>query len=229
MRDGPLAGRRVALVVAHPDDEVMFFWPTLLKFQSAGMKISILCLSTGNADGLGDIRKGEMERSCARIGVLGDALSVLDVAELRDGFHEWPQHVVSDHVLKFVRRQEADLVLTFDDYGVSGHPNHISTSLGVRCAYDAAMASTGAAPFQVLMLRSVGLLMKYIGAMNLLLGGGIASYTCVNPIVCLQALAVHWSQLVWYRVLFALFSRYAFLNTYVQYGIRSGGADKKNE
>lgn len=73
-------------VVAHPDDEAwwgamffrtplflaqksahknrgvpkaMFFWPTLSQLRAAGVTISVLCLSTGNFDGLGDIRKRE--------------------------------------------------------------------------------------------------------------------------------------------------------------------------
>eukprot|EP00971_Amphidinium_carterae_P299566 5951846-Amphidinium_carterae.1 len=45
--------KRVALVVAHPDDEAVFFWPMLREFCGADIPVSVLCLSTGNADGLG--------------------------------------------------------------------------------------------------------------------------------------------------------------------------------
>ena len=40
-------------------EKAMFFWPTLSQLRAAGVTISVLCLSTGNFDGLGDIRKRE--------------------------------------------------------------------------------------------------------------------------------------------------------------------------
>ena len=38
---------RVLLVTAHPDDEAMFFAPTLQGLKKNGCFISLLCLSTG--------------------------------------------------------------------------------------------------------------------------------------------------------------------------------------
>lgn len=46
-------------VIAHPDDEAMFFVPTILALkrnQTNQSKMSLLCLSSGNAVGLGEIR-----------------------------------------------------------------------------------------------------------------------------------------------------------------------------
>jgi len=227
---GLLEGRldRVALVVAHPDDEAMFFWPTLLQLRRAGVPLCVLCLSTGNADGLGEVRKLEMQRSCARLGISEDNLVVVDVEELQDGFHSWPEEVVSAQVLDFVRARPTRLVLTFDVRGVSGHPNHISTSIGVRrAAARAAVGGGGEACccFKVLMLETVPLPQKYLGLVSLWSAPcadtaevTVAASASVGtgPLACLPALAVHWSQFVWYRVLFTTFSRYAYLNTYVQ-------------
>uniref|UniRef100_A0A7S0AKN3 N-acetylglucosaminylphosphatidylinositol deacetylase n=1 Tax=Pyrodinium bahamense TaxID=73915 RepID=A0A7S0AKN3_9DINO len=219
------AGRGVALVIAHPDDEAMFFWPALLELRRAGVPLSILCLSTGNADGLGAVRTAEMERSCARLQVTGKNLRILDVEELQDGFRAWPEDVVARHVQKFVEDCGASLILTFDDHGVSGHPNHVSTSLGVRRAHDTLCNAGGTASCKVLMLESVGLARKYIGPLSLWLDSapsandgrpGVVCSGC-GPATCLLALAVHWSQLVWYRVLFTLFSRYAYVNSFVQH------------
>jgi N-acetylglucosaminylphosphatidylinositol deacetylase len=61
----------ILLLTAHPDDECMFFAPTLLGIgnQAAASKtnsrpnIYSLCLSVGNADGLGDLRREELSRS----------------------------------------------------------------------------------------------------------------------------------------------------------------------
>jgi N-acetylglucosaminylphosphatidylinositol deacetylase len=45
----------VLIVIAHPDDEVMFFLP-LISQLSGVFKIHLLCISNGNADGLGETR-----------------------------------------------------------------------------------------------------------------------------------------------------------------------------
>lgn len=216
-RSGALAKphKRVVLVIAHPDDEAMFFWPTLLQLHRDGVPMSVLCLSTGNADGLGERRSEEMRRSCAQLGIAGEDLSVVDSEKLPDGFHLWPEDVVAAHVATFVEARGGDLVLTFDSGGVSGHPNHVSTSSGVLRARKESLARGGFA--DVLMLETLGLQTKYLGPASLLLGveEGASACTCRNPLASISAMTVHWSQFVWYRALFAVFSRYAYVNTYL--------------
>ena len=69
---------RVLLLTAHPDDECMFFAPTLLGLLASATgtsrseitpEIFSLCLSVGNADGLGYIRRDELGRSLDVLGV----------------------------------------------------------------------------------------------------------------------------------------------------------------
>lgn len=68
-------GRRVCLLIAHPDDEAMFFSPTVLALTrpGAGNHVRILCLSTGDADGLGETRRRELVKSGAVLGVRDEA------------------------------------------------------------------------------------------------------------------------------------------------------------
>eukprot|EP01104_Vermistella_antarctica_P013269 TRINITY_DN3994_c0_g1_i2.p1 TRINITY_DN3994_c0_g1~~TRINITY_DN3994_c0_g1_i2.p1 ORF type:complete len:207 (-),score=0.87 TRINITY_DN3994_c0_g1_i2:28-648(-) len=57
------APMRVLYVTAHPDDEAMFFVPSITSMTSTdACEVHLLCLSTGNYDGLGDIRKAELMR-----------------------------------------------------------------------------------------------------------------------------------------------------------------------
>jgi N-acetylglucosaminylphosphatidylinositol deacetylase len=44
-----LQGKRIVLLIAHPDDEAMFFAPTLISLSRPGLgnHITILCLSSG--------------------------------------------------------------------------------------------------------------------------------------------------------------------------------------
>lgn len=77
--------QRVLLVTAHPDDECLFFAPTIFglangsQLNDASQDGSIgqnnenelfsLCLSVGDADGLGHIRKEEYEKSLDVMGI----------------------------------------------------------------------------------------------------------------------------------------------------------------
>jgi N-acetylglucosaminylphosphatidylinositol deacetylase len=49
-----LQNKRICLLIAHPDDEAMFFAPTVLALTrpETGNHVKILCLSTGTLDEL---------------------------------------------------------------------------------------------------------------------------------------------------------------------------------
>jgi len=66
-----LQNTTIHLLIAHPDDEAMFFAPTLLALTSPSLNntVSVLCLSTGNAENLGPIREKELAASCEILGV----------------------------------------------------------------------------------------------------------------------------------------------------------------
>jgi len=141
------------VVIAHPDDESMFFLPTITSLQKAGATVWILCLTTGNYDGLGDIRKTELSHLCRC--VLGVKLIHLDVAEIQDHPNNaWPLELVAKELERGIRialrssstptpkqqqqqqqqQQQYDnvILITFDTDGVSGHCNHRDTYLAVR-------------------------------------------------------------------------------------------------
>ncbi|PTU25538.1 hypothetical protein P175DRAFT_0427880 [Aspergillus ochraceoroseus IBT 24754] len=70
-----LYNKRICLLIAHPDDEAMFFAPTVLSLTKPelGNHLKILCLSTGDADGLGHIRKQELKTSAMRLGLRSES------------------------------------------------------------------------------------------------------------------------------------------------------------
>lgn len=43
------AGKTALILTAHPDDEVMFFTPTILGLITGGWEVSALCLSNGGS------------------------------------------------------------------------------------------------------------------------------------------------------------------------------------
>lgn len=60
---------KVLLLTAHPDDECMFFAPTLISLVKANEDVYSLCLSTGDADGLGEVRTSELRSSLDVLGI----------------------------------------------------------------------------------------------------------------------------------------------------------------
>ena len=66
------------MVTAHPDDEVMFFSPTILTLVGFGVEVSAICLSLGNADGLGDVRRQELVASYSALGVPSTNVDIVD-------------------------------------------------------------------------------------------------------------------------------------------------------
>lgn len=61
---------------------------------------------------------------------------VIHDSNMQDGpVYKWNASVVASHVSKFLLSIAAHVVVTFDEYGVSGHPNHSATFYGVRYWY----------------------------------------------------------------------------------------------
>jgi len=204
--------RKTLLVIAHPDDEAMFFAPTLLALGDVH-DLYILCLSTGNFDGLGEIRRLELPRSAGKLGVAAERIRIVDHPELQDGMDaDWPRGVIAEAVTKAVKDFEIESVVSFDEYGVSGHPNHGACARGVAAWFAATDPEDG---YRAWALVSTGLARKFLGFVDILFSilGSDVLLVSPHPTRTWSALACHASQFVWYRRLFVLFSRYSFVNT----------------
>ncbi|RUS28283.1 hypothetical protein BC938DRAFT_482074 [Jimgerdemannia flammicorona] len=109
----PITNSRILLLTAHPDDECMFFGPTLLKLAEKEVRNEIwgLCLSTGNFDGIGHIRKYELIKSYQTLGVDPSHVTVLDHSELQDGMkNNWRPELVAEVVKDVVKNNSIDVV-----------------------------------------------------------------------------------------------------------------------
>jgi N-acetylglucosaminylphosphatidylinositol deacetylase len=131
-----LLSKRPLLVVAHPDDESLFFGPTLLRLtqkNAAGdqKELRVLVLSSGNNYGKGSKRVHELEEACARIKAKG-CVVVDNNHDLKDNPKLWwKKESVIKEVTKHMASWKSDAVITFDRGGVSGHINHRSVSQAI--------------------------------------------------------------------------------------------------
>ncbi|KAH9608419.1 hypothetical protein KSS87_021353 [Heliosperma pusillum] len=190
------------LVIAHPDDESMFFTPTINYLTSRGHDIHILCLSTGNADGMGNIRKDELYKACGTLKVPLTQVTILDHPELQDGFGKvWNHTLIAKLVGDSIKSQGIDTVITFDSFGVSGHCNHRDVNYGARkLLLDYPQNS-----IEAWELMSTNMLRKYSGPLDIWMSSYMAwhhsntkPFCLINehPIRSFCAMAQHKSQWV---------------------------------
>jgi len=236
---------RVLLVVSHPDDESMFFGPTLVnlcKTEKLRENVFLLCMSNGDyrpgqggsssgpgpsgpgARAIGVTRKKELYAACRVLGLPEENITVLSYTKLRDDPSvRWREEVVSEAVLQAVHAHEVDTVITFDRHGVSGHKNHASLYNAMAYLY-----IEGKLPqdTRVYTLRSVNLVRKYSSILDLpmsfLLAPNAYTASLRDWLTLHRAMASHKSQYVWFRKLYMAFSRYNFINTFDQMKIFPG-------
>jgi N-acetylglucosaminylphosphatidylinositol deacetylase len=182
-----LRNKRICLLIAHPDDEAMFFAPAVMALAKpeTGNHVKILCLSSGNADGLGETRKRELAKSGLILGLRrADDVFVVDKPEFPDSMTAtWDSANISSLLCSafapnLARSRNSDtapeaaidVLITFDAGGVSGHPNHISLYHGARAFVAALVAGKPGwqPPVDLYTLTTVPLARKYTAFLDVL-------------------------------------------------------------
>ncbi|KAL8966771.1 MAG: hypothetical protein Q9183_003217 [Haloplaca sp. 2 TL-2023] len=178
--------KSICLLIAHPDDEAMFFSPTLLALTAPhlGNHLKILCLSNGNADGLGQVRERELMASAETLGLRSrNDVLVLNSPDFVDGMNtRWDVEKVADILRQAFSQQEQrsgsaskdaptstiNVLLTFDRFGVSGHPNHISLYHGAKAWLNGMMKEKQGwrCPVDLYTLTSIPVSRKYISFLD---------------------------------------------------------------
>ena len=202
----------VLIVTAHPDDEIMFFGPTIVQLVKMGRAVDVLCLSRGQDDP--NLREKELRKSCVLLGVRRTS-----VGRFKDGPRaEWDVDDVARSIEKELERGDFKSVLTFDSRGVSGHINHVACSVGARQCKSLALPKC--ANVNLLELVSVSLPYKYLGVVyafgSMILGSSSsATFLQWDPLLVWRVMgSCYQSQWTWYRRLYALFASYVFINHY---------------
>ncbi|KAF1437185.1 N-acetylglucosaminyl-phosphatidylinositol de-N-acetylase, partial [Spheniscus demersus] len=175
----------------------------------------------GNYYNQGEIRKKELEQSCFLLGIPASDVTVLDHRDLPDNpAVEWDTQLLAAFVLKHIEANNINLVVTFDAGGVSGHANHISLYAALRYKYCCSeifilFLCLGC---RVLLLESVNLFRKYISVLDvpvscLLPRDALFILTEEETEQARRAMRCHRSQLLWFRHIYMLFSRYMMINS----------------
>ena len=141
---------RLLGVYAHPDDETFCMGGTLAKYAAAGAEIMVVSATQGEAGQihdahvatrrtLGQIRVQEMRQACRHLGV--QHVVCLDYGDGK--LSQLDPHPLLGNITEIIRTFRPDIVLTFGNDGVYGHPDHITigamtdTAFGLASDVDA--------------------------------------------------------------------------------------------
>ncbi|GMM38612.1 N-acetylglucosaminylphosphatidylinositol deacetylase [Saccharomycopsis crataegensis] len=133
-----LINSNIYYVIAHPDDEVMFFAPSIIELgkKKHNNTLGLICFSNGNADGLGEVRASELVESARIFGIdESNVHQIIDEENFMDSMNTtWESSKISKKLSKIITKDPnaAINLITFDEAGVSDHPNHKSLYYGCK-------------------------------------------------------------------------------------------------
>lgn len=191
---------RVLLVTAHPDDECMFFGPTLIALKRRNCRIFVLCMSRGKLNNLkwdkldlknkfnywftgdyekqGHIRKDELWSACKCFEIKPQDITLINCSQLPDDPNvEWKVELISTLILNQVEALDIDLLITFDKDGISQHKNHQALYYAT-----ASLCLSGLMPSscRILILETVNIVRKYLSLFDVLLSLLLSTNWWVN-------------------------------------------------
>lgn len=212
----PKRHRRVLLVSAHPDDECMFFGPTILSLcRREDCQVYLLCLSIGDHEQMGNVRREELFRSCQVLKMRPENVTIMNVTELPDDpGAEWKVSTIARQIEQMIGALDIQALITFDRDGVSQHPNHSAIYYAAS-----SLCLTGTMPnnCKFYTIESTNLLRKYMSVLDLpitlLLSRNWFVLRWRDRRIVVRAMNEHQSQLLWFRKLYILFSRYMLMNS----------------
>jgi N-acetyl-1-D-myo-inositol-2-amino-2-deoxy-alpha-D-glucopyranoside deacetylase len=171
-----LPARRIVFVHAHPDDETIATGATMAAYAARGVYVTLVTctlgeegeihvpslaqLASSHANQLGGYRLVELERACAALGVhdrqfLGGAGRYRDSGMMGTASNTHPRafwgvdlDTAAADLLAVIREIRPQVVVTYDEIGGYGHPDHIQAHRVTMRAVQLA-ADEGIAPAKV--------------------------------------------------------------------------------
>lgn len=202
--------------MAHPDDEAMFFGPTIRYLTKTRNKIYILCMTNGDFYGKGGLRSKEMKASCQTLvghGPSSNLVNVKIVNEPQLPDHpeiRWDENLGNRIIKTYLEDKNIDTLITFDRHGVSSHANH--------CALYHLALNLHVTNLDIFTLESVNLVRKYTSLLDLLPSflvsqkNSLAVNSLTDFWITFSSMMKHKSQLTWFRWIYLFTSRYMLIN-----------------
>ncbi|MBF8194189.1 N-acetyl-1-D-myo-inositol-2-amino-2-deoxy-alpha-D-glucopyranoside deacetylase [Nonomuraea sp. K274] len=161
-----MTDRRLLLVHAHPDDESIGTGATMAKYVAEGAHVTLVTCTLGEEgeiipgdlahlaadqdDALGPYRIGELAAACQALGVedhrfLGAAGRWRDSGMMGVATNDHPKAFwradldeAAGELVKVIREVRPQVLVTYDDNGFYGHPDHVQAHRVSRRAFELA-------------------------------------------------------------------------------------------
>jgi LmbE family N-acetylglucosaminyl deacetylase len=153
-----MAKRRLLIAYAHPDDESFGLGGLIAKYVEQGVEVYLICATDGAAGSMDDtyLEGGRSIRD-VRLAELDCAAETLGLKEVfmlgyRDSgmmgspdndnpdclWHSWNNDpdAVTQRVTAVLRQVKPQVIITFNEYGGYGHPDHIAIMQATVAAMD---------------------------------------------------------------------------------------------
>ena len=144
-------------IFAHPDDEAFGTGGTLSHYATSGYRVVLACATRGeageiadptlaNPESLGDVREAELRCSAHTMGFdevlfldyCDSGMDGTDMNKDRTAYINAPDEEVVRKLVEIIRDVKPDVVLTFEPYGIYGHPDHMAIHRHAVAAFHAA-------------------------------------------------------------------------------------------
>jgi N-acetyl-1-D-myo-inositol-2-amino-2-deoxy-alpha-D-glucopyranoside deacetylase len=166
-----VTGKTLLVVLAHPDDESFGNGGTLAYYAALGVNVVLICATNGDvgeisdeslatAETLPQVRINELRCACQHLGITDlRLLQYRDSGMLGTPANEHPQSLyqadlneVTEKVVRIIREVKPQVVVTFEETGGYGHPDHVTmhraTVAAFTAAGDLAQYSTAGPPYR---------------------------------------------------------------------------------
>ena len=202
--------RRLLLVHAHPDDESIETGATMARYAAEGVQVTLVTCTLGELgeiippglahlaadreDRLGEYRIGELAAACAALGVSDQRFlggpgrwrdsGMMGVADNDDPRCFWRASLdeAAAELSAVIREVRPQVLITYDERGFYGHPDHIQAHRVARRARELAAAGPGD-PWQVAKFYATAMPLPVLAeAIRLDVPGGPAGFTAVPAV-----------------------------------------------
>ncbi|WP_433699882.1 N-acetyl-1-D-myo-inositol-2-amino-2-deoxy-alpha-D-glucopyranoside deacetylase [Nocardiopsis sp. CA-288880] len=179
-----MTDRRLMMVHAHPDDESIVTGATLAKYAAEGAGVTLVTCTLGEEgevipddlahlaadrdDTLGSHRIGELEKACVALGVrdhrfLGGAGRYRDSGMAGGPANDHPKafagadpEAAATMLAEVIREVRPHVLVSYDEYGGYGHPDHVQAHrITRRACARAGERSMAGTPWQVGKLYAI--------------------------------------------------------------------------
>lgn len=211
--------KRMLIAFAHPDDESFGLGGLIARYVAEGVEVYLICATNGDAgtvaadklrgyNSITELRLAELDCAANLLGLrrvfnFGYSDSGMMNSVHNDNpdclWHVWQQRPeeVTRRVVDVIRAVRPQVVVTFNEYGGYGHPDHIAIHRATVAAFDLAgdpnFITEDCPPYspQKLYYTSIPAMMIKIGVWLMRLRGKDPRRAGVNQDVDVQAILDH--------------------------------------